>query len=115
MDTKERYEKIVSDPKYSNIFKDYYYYDRNVELSKEETKSEALNHKSRNKSVIGGSNLTDYVNPHTIYTILEEKEKKAFTFRDEEKVNHKLCYLIIQIKRMDIAGIEQSVLILKSL
>lgn len=89
MDTKERYEKIVSDPKYSNIFKDYYYYDRNVELSKEETKSEALNHKSRNKSVIGGSNLTDYVNPHTIYTILEEKEKKAFTFRDEEKVNHK--------------------------
>ena len=91
IETKERYEKIMAEPKYLTVFKDYYYYDRNKEMVKAEGKGSS-NSKSRNRNSVN-SNLTDYVNPHTIYKILEEKEIKAFTFRDEEKNQSRTIFI----------------------
>ena len=56
--TKARYLKIEKDPNYSTAFKEFKYFNRY----------------SQTLTV----NIEKYINPHEIYDILEEKERKAF-------------------------------------
>ena len=58
LNTKERYEKIVSSEKYKIAFNSYFYFNR------------------YNSNIRG--QIESFVNPHDIYNILEEKEKLAF-------------------------------------